>query len=226
MMPPSRRICKSVLAAVLLLFPLTAAAQEKRSASTDGRFSFAAPKGLETETVKNAVAGWKHAKDRTTLGIFPVPFARKEILESAFKATVASREKAAAKGGDWFVSKVYKKTLDSGLPFYFYSAHQNGKIMKVSGYFVLGGDYYFVSGWTSRRKHGLPNVYAALATIQPIAGPRGPKALKGSDSQELLKRHGKKDEPAGVSLESGSTPRMLGAPKSLGAPKDAGGPLR
>lgn len=220
MMPPSRPVCKPLLATALLLIPILGVAKEKRLSATNGRFSYAIPKGLKTATVKNAIAGWKYPKDRTTLGVFPVSHARKIKLKSAFKATSASQAKAKKKEGDWFVSKVYKKSLGSGLPFYFYSAHQKGTLMKVSGYFVLGGDYYFVSGWTSRRKYGLPNVYAALSTIQPISGPRRGSALKGSNTEKLIEKHGpKKKRAPGVRLGTGSgTPKMIGAPKKSGGP--------
>ncbi|PCI38944.1 MAG: hypothetical protein COB53_04045 [Elusimicrobia bacterium] len=210
-MTPSRSICKPALAAVLLMMAMGTAAKTKRLSSSNGRFSYTLPQGLAAATLKNAIAGWKHQKDRTTLGIFPVSYERKSKLKSAFMAATASRKKATRKEGDWFVSKVYKKTLGNGLIFYFYSAHQHGKFMKVSGYFVLGGDYYFVSGWTSRKKYGLPNVYASLSTIKPIAGPRRNRSMKDHDSEGLLNRHRKKKKSPEVRLGTGSdTPKMLG----------------
>ncbi len=200
--------------------------KSERLTASNGRFSYSIPKTLKAATVKNSIASWTNPKDRTSLGIFPVSASRKAKLGSPFKAARSSREKAAKKEGDWFVSKVYKKVLENELPFFFYSAHQHGKIMKVSGYFVLGGDYYFVSGWTSRKKSGLPNVYAALSTIQPISGPRRKRAMKNHDSEGLLDRHRKKKKDPDVRLgEGSSTPKMLGGPKSLGSPKKTGGPI-
>lgn len=196
----------------------SAKAAEKR-ASADGRFSYAVPKGFASAELPNAVASWTNAKDKNPLGIYPVAADRAKKLGSPLKAADASRKRAEEKGG-WTVSKVYKKTLGNGMDFLFYSAHQNGKNLKIAGYFSLGGDFYFVSGWVARTKYGMPGLYAALDTIAPIAGPRGSRAKTALEAPSLLKQQEEKTKgPSGVSLGEGSgTPKMLGGPKRTGGP--------
>jgi hypothetical protein len=217
--------------ALCLLLPLSAGAKRKpasaskkpaRVASVDERFSYGIPKGFERAVPKNAIAGWKNGRDRTVLGVYPVSAERKRKLGSAFKAAKASRAKALKKE-DWTVTKVYKKTLESGMNFLFYLSHQNGKNMQVSGYFLMSGEFYFVRGWISRRKYGLPSLYAALDTIQPISAPRRGRAMAGQEEPSLLKKQrnkGRKEAPA-VKLGTGS-----GTPKMLGGPKKSGGPVQ
>lgn len=220
----------ALLAALLLLTPLAARAKPKTAASqkpakessSDGRFSYGTPKGFEHAVLKNAVAGWTHAKSKNIIGVFPVSPERAKTLGGALKAANTSRERASAKQGGWIVSKVYKKTLENKMDFLFYSAHQNGKNLKIAGYFALGANLYFVSGWVPRTKYGMPALYAALDTIEPIAAPRGGRAMAGHETPSLLKQQEEKTKgPSGVKLDMGS-----GTPKMLGGPQKTGGPVR
>lgn len=177
-----------------------AAAKQERLAAKDGAFEYRIPEGFRKDFPgKGSVAGWEHAKDGTKLGVFPVAEKRARGLGGARKAAEGSRKAAEGGAEKWTVSKLYKKDLDSGLTFFFYTAQRGeGPHSKVSGYFELAGGLYFVNGWAARAPHGLPGVYAALATIEPIARPRRQGKLLDGDKPDALRDQEEKD--AGVPL--------------------------
>jgi len=176
-----------------------------RQASSYKDFTYLLPKGYRNITEQEgAAAAWTHTPTGTlvTMTRLSAKQAREWYKGKAY--TAATKTRAALnpeKNKNKVFSKVYKKTLSSGLKYYFFSYRDRksrSPLQKAVGFMKMGENLYRIEGKVTVRPDGMETLYWILGTIKPIKQPKRKRAFKPGAKPALLQ--GQEEKERGVPL--------------------------
>lgn len=192
-----------ILSGLLFFLPLqvqSAPKNPERRLSRDKSFSYALPKGYRADSVdKESSARWTRPATGTHMRMMRIKAfqARTRYENSSLKA--AKKERAAFKPETHrkIFSKVYKKTLASGLKYYFFT-HKNSKAsprQNVTGFIFIGKSLYRVEG--AETSGGMEGLYRILGSIRPVHRPKYKRQFNPAGKPAVIQAQ---EEDAGVPL--------------------------